>query len=80
MFKNYLTLALKVLKRKPFYTFISLFGISFTLMILMLLTSLINATLGENPPMGKADRMIIMPTLERTRTETDTILHVDTVM
>ncbi|MEL7160868.1 MAG: ABC transporter permease [Bacteroidota bacterium] len=80
MFKNYLVLALKVLKRKPFYTFISLFGISFTLMILMLLTSLINATLGENPPMSHADRMIIMPTMERTRTETDTILHVDTAL
>lgn len=80
MFKNYLILALKVLKRKPFYTFISLFGVSFTLMILMLLTSLINATLGENPPMSDADRMIILPTMQRTRTETDTILNIDTLM
>lgn len=79
MFKNYLLLSLKVLRRKPFYTFISLFGISFTLMILMLLTSLFDATLGNNRPLTHRDRLVIAPTLERTRTETDTIHTIDTV-
>ncbi|MEM6769712.1 MAG: FtsX-like permease family protein [Bacteroidota bacterium] len=79
MFKNYLLLSLKVLKRKPFYTFVSLFGISFTLMILMLLTSLFDATLGANQPQTERDRMVILPTLERTRTETDTIITIDTI-
>lgn len=79
MFKNYLLLSLKVLKRKPFYTFISLFGISFTLMILMLLTSLFDATLGDNQPLTHRDRMVIIPMLERTRTETDTIMKIDTI-
>ncbi len=79
MFKNYLLLSLKVLKRKPFYTFISLFGISFTLTILMLITSLFDATLGNNQPLTHRDRLVIAPSLERTRTETDTILTVDTL-
>ena len=79
MLTNYLTLALKVLRRNPFYTFVSLFGISFTLLILMLLTSLTDAMLGANPPMSKADRFLVMPMLERTRTETDTLLTVDTI-
>ena len=79
MITNYLTLALKVLRRKPFYTFVSLFGISFTLLILMLLTSLTDAMLGANPPMSKADRFLVMPMLERTRTETDTLLTIDTL-
>lgn len=79
MFKNYLLLSLKVLKRKPFYTFISLFGISFTLMILMLLTSLFDATLGDNQPLTHRDRLIIAPSLERTRTEIDTLLKIDTI-
>jgi putative ABC transport system permease protein len=79
MFKNYLLLSLKVLKRKPFYTFISLFGISFTLMILMLLTSLFDATLGDNQPLTHRDRMVVVPMLERTRTETDTIMKIDTI-
>lgn len=79
MFKNYLLLSLKVLKRKPFYTFVSLFGISFTLMILMLLTSLFDATLGANRPQSERDRMVVIPTLERTRTEIDTVISVDTI-
>jgi putative ABC transport system permease protein len=79
MFKNYFLLSLKVLKRKPFYTFISLFGISFTLMILMLLTSLFDATLGDNQPLTHRDRLVIIPMLERTRTETDTIMKIDTI-
>jgi len=79
MFKNYLTLAFKVLKRKPLYTFISLFGISFTLMILMLLTSMFDAMIGNNKPITNRDRLVIAPMMERTRTETDTIMKIDTV-
>ena len=39
MLKNYLKLAWKVLLRRKFFTFISLFGISFTLVVLMLATA-----------------------------------------
>lgn len=39
MLKNYLKIAFKVLLRRKFFTFISLFGISFTLMVLMVVTA-----------------------------------------
>jgi len=38
MLKNYFKIAIAVLKRRKFFTFISLFGISFTLTVLMVLT------------------------------------------
>ena len=48
MFLNYIKLAFKVLARKKFYTFISLFGISFTLMILMGLAAYLDLELGDH--------------------------------
>lgn len=39
MLKNYFKIAIAVLKRRKFFTFISLFGISFTLAILIVLTA-----------------------------------------
>lgn len=41
MLRVYILLALKVLQRRKFYTFISLFCISVTLMVILLVTSLI---------------------------------------
>ncbi len=79
MIKNYLLLALKVLRRKPFYTFISLFGISFTLMILMLITSMGDAMFGANQPMTEVDRMVFLPQLERYTEFYDTTYTVDTI-
>jgi len=46
MLKHYLTLAVKVLLRRKFFTFISLFGISFTLLVLMVVTALFDHTFG----------------------------------
>ena len=80
MIKNYLTLALKVLRRKPFYTFVSLFGISFTLMILMLITSMGDALFGANQPMTEVDRMVSIPGLSRYTQFYDTIYTVDSVL
>ena len=40
MLRSYLILAIKVLNRRKFYTFISLFGIAFTLASLMIVTTL----------------------------------------
>lgn len=80
MFKNYLLLSLKVLKRKPFYTFISLFGISFTLTVLMLLTSMGDAMLGSNQPMSDMDRMVFLNNVERFTPFFDTIPVVDSVV
>ena len=41
MLRVYILLALKVLQRRKFYTFISLFCISVTLMVILLVTSLV---------------------------------------
>lgn len=80
MIKNYLTLALKVLRRKPLYTFISLFGISFTLMILMLITSMGDAMFGANKPISDMDRIVFLPTIERSRIYYDTTYTTDTIL
>lgn len=48
MFANYIRLTWKILKRRKFFTFISLFSISITLMILTLLIVLIDHQIGGN--------------------------------
>ena len=53
MIKSYLLLAWKVLLRRKFFTFISLFGISFTLVVLMLVTSLVDHVVAGYPPETK---------------------------
>src|SRR5262245_790352 len=58
MFKNYLKIAFKVFLRRKFFTFISLFAISFTLIILMVATAMIDNAIGPQPPENKADRML----------------------
>ncbi len=58
MLKNYIKIALKVLLRRKFFTFISLFGISFTLLILVVVTSVIDHTFGPQYPEKKLDRTL----------------------
>jgi putative ABC transport system permease protein len=50
MFKHYLILATKVLMRRKFFTFISLFGISFTLLVLMVITAMFDHAFAPMPP------------------------------
>ena len=50
MLKNYLKLAWKVLLRRKFFTFISLFGIAFTLVVLTLVTALLDHVVAAYPP------------------------------
>ena len=45
MLKNYIKMALKVLLRRKVFTCISLFTISFTLMVLMVMTALFRSRL-----------------------------------
>jgi putative ABC transport system permease protein len=80
MFKNYLLLSLKVLKRKPFYTFVSLFGISFTLTILMVISSMADASVGKNAPMTDRDQYIFVNYMERSVESVDTVYIVDSVL
>jgi putative ABC transport system permease protein len=58
MLKNYLKIALKVLSRRKFFTFISLFGISFTLVVLMVASALFDHVFGPLSPEIKTDRML----------------------
>jgi putative ABC transport system permease protein len=55
---NYLKIAIKVLLRRKFYTFVSLFGIAFTLTILMLATAMLDNVVFQNPPESKLDRTL----------------------
>ena len=77
MFKNYFKLAIKVLGRRKFFTFISLFGISFTLMILMLITAFLDNEMGSNAPLTEKDRMVFMPRVIMTLEVIDTVPQID---
>lgn len=61
MFKNYLLIAYKVLMRRKFFTFISLFGISFTLMILVVSVAFLDNSYTPQKPESKFDRVLWMP-------------------
>lgn len=50
MLSNYIKIAWKVLLRNPFYTFITLFGISFTLLILLVLSAFLDHLFGSHYP------------------------------
>ncbi len=58
MLKNYLKIAFKVFLRRKFFTFISLFAISFTLVVLMVGAAFIDHIFGQQPPENKQDRTI----------------------
>lgn len=58
MLKNYFKIAIAVLKRRKFFTFISLFGISFTLTILMVATAFIDKMLSPSYPDYKRNRSL----------------------
>lgn len=77
MFNSYFKLAIKVLGRRRFFTFVSLFGISFTLMILMVIMAFLDTELGANAPMSKADRMVLIDRVEMTTNYFDTLWQVD---
>lgn len=64
MLINYFKIAIAVLKRRKFFTFISLFGISFTLMILLVMTAFINKVVGDAYPDKKRDRSLYIHNLE----------------
>jgi putative ABC transport system permease protein len=60
MFKNYLKMAWKVLLRRKFFTFISLFGISFTLMVLVPDTAMIDSIISATPPESRIDNILFI--------------------
>lgn len=58
MLKNYFKIAIAVLKRRKFFTFISLFGISITLAILMVATAFLDHLLAPTYPDYQRDRSL----------------------
>lgn len=66
MLTNYIKIAWKVLLRHPFYTFITLFGISLTLTVLMVLTSFLDHLLGSHYPEVNRSRSLYMPLMIQT--------------
>ena len=80
MIKNYLKLAIKVLGRKKFFTFISLFGISLTLMFLMVMFSFLDSQLGDNPPFTEREKMVFLTDLRKRLMVPDTSYIIDSAM
>jgi putative ABC transport system permease protein len=58
MLKNYLKMAVKVLLRRKFFTFISLFGIAFTLIVLMVVVALFDHSFAPFPPEVNQERTL----------------------
>jgi putative ABC transport system permease protein len=68
MIINYIKIAWKVLLRHPFYTFITLFGISLTLTVLMVLTSFVDHLFGSHYPENKRQRSLYITRLTQQDT------------
>jgi putative ABC transport system permease protein len=66
MLSNYIKIAWKVLLRHPFYTFITLFGISLTLTVLMVLTSFLDHLFGSHYPEVNRDRSLYIAMVIQT--------------
>lgn len=80
MIKNYFKLALKVLGRNKLYTLISLFGISFTLAVLMLSSAFIDNEFGKKPPISQLDKIQVIPFMRMVKWKREITKKLDTVM
>lgn len=66
MLRNYLLITIAVMKRRKFFTFISLFGISITLLILMVLAAFVDHVLGAGYPEQNRGRCLYINRVELT--------------
>lgn len=66
MLSNYIKIAWKVLLRHPFYTFITLFGITLTLTVLMVVTSFLDHLFGAHYPENKRSRSLYIANIVQT--------------
>ncbi|UOQ97954.1 ABC transporter permease [Hymenobacter sp. 5317J-9] len=69
MLLSYLKIAWKVLMRRKFFAFISLFGVSFTLMILLVVMAIFDHTVGAAAPLKRIDRMLFVNTMRHEMTD-----------
>ena len=58
MLSNYLKLSLKILGRRKFFTFVSLFGIGFTLLVLTLAAAMLDHIFSPYPPETRGRRTL----------------------
>lgn len=58
MLTNYLKIALKVLRRRKFFTFISLFGITLTLAVLVVAAAILDNAFMPQQPESRFDRVV----------------------
>lgn len=65
MLKNYIKIAIAVLKRRKFFTFISLFGISITLTILIVLTAFFDHIFSAGYPDYKRERSLYVTVVQQ---------------
>ena len=68
MLKNYLKITLAVMKRRKFYTFISLFGISLTLTVLIVITAFFDNLFAPNYPEINRGRTLYASSIEQRDT------------
>ena len=71
MLKNYLKITLAVMRRRKFYTFISLFGISMTLTVLIVITAFFDNLFSPNYPEINRNRSLYASRIEQR----DTVNH-----
>ena len=64
MLKNYTKIALKVLLRRKFFTFVSLFGITFTLLVLFVAATFVDHLYAPARPGTKFDRTLFVEGIE----------------
>lgn len=64
MFKNYLKITFAVMRRRKFYTFISLFGISLTLTVLLVITAFFDNLFAPNYPELNRERTLYASRIE----------------
>lgn len=69
MLKNYFKIAIAVLKRRKFFTFISLFGISITLTIIIVLTAFMDYIISPSHPDMKRERSLYINMLRLEHTK-----------
>ena len=78
--RTQILLALRILRRRKFFTFISLFGISFTIMALVVVAAMGEASLGDNPPFGNRDRLVIASHYRAEHVIPDTSYVIDSAL
>ena len=60
MFRNYFKMAWKVLSRRKFFTFVSLFGIAFTMTTLLIAVAIADNFLAPSYPETQLNRMLVL--------------------